>query len=97
MADASCTICLGEYDTKQRKPWDLSCGHCVCEECFNQHGTTSLSHCPECRKPINGAAHPAYAMLRLLERLQVKSFPIGKAAARPSCHVHVGLPPDYTL
>jgi hypothetical protein len=85
--DASCTICLGVYNAEARKPWDIGCGHCVCEECFEHHGQGRLTTCPECRQPVRNP-HLQYAMLRLLER-RVKSFPIGKLPHRTLGALHL--------
>ncbi|WIA20297.1 hypothetical protein OEZ85_006129 [Tetradesmus obliquus] len=55
------------------KPFDLGCGHCVCEQCFN---TSKFALCVECRQPTNNP-HLQYTLLRMLQPTSPTSFPIG--------------------
>ncbi|KAF6251147.1 hypothetical protein COO60DRAFT_1629085, partial [Scenedesmus sp. NREL 46B-D3] len=69
----TCIICCLAYNVTRRRPFDLGCGHCVCEQCFN---TSKLAICVECRQPTNNP-HLQYTLLRMLQPTSPTSFPIG--------------------
>ena len=74
----ACCVCFSSYNTGNRRPWDLGCGHCVCEHCF-YNTCSQLKTCPECRNPLLNP-HPQFALLRILEtRQQLASHPIEDA------------------
>uniref|UniRef100_A0A383VPR1 RING-type domain-containing protein n=1 Tax=Tetradesmus obliquus TaxID=3088 RepID=A0A383VPR1_TETOB len=69
----TCIICCLAYNVTSRRPFDLGCGHCVCEQCFN---TSKFALCVECRQPTNNP-HLQYTLLRMLQPTSPTSFPIG--------------------
>ena len=48
-----CNICFESYDTENKKPIALSCGHIICEMCLITY-TKKIKDagCPTCRKKI---------------------------------------------
>lgn len=69
----SCAVCLNPFDTAQRRPWDLGCGHCFCEACVRQ-SRSSFARCPECRARTS-QPHVAVALLRFLESRAASAAP----------------------
>ena len=47
----SCTICDHNYDTQEKRPQVLPCGHTFCFSCLKQIELSERKFCPLCRKP----------------------------------------------
>jgi hypothetical protein len=81
----TCSICLFPFTAKRHRPWDLGCGHCICEPCFK---AGELLVCPVCRGPVNNP-HPQFALLSYLDRAAVvHSHPVPGAC----CHTFLPMP-----
>ncbi|KAG0703715.1 Kinase D-interacting substrate [Chionoecetes opilio] len=44
-----CNVCLDEYNTKERRPRSLSCGHSICTHCISLMLEQRRVTCPLCR------------------------------------------------
>ena len=74
----TCSICLSMFT----EPVRLSCGHCVCQVCFEElrvYAKPKLPKCPLCRASISGDAVPA---------VSENAF-VRKSARTRSCGQHV--------
>lgn len=64
----SCTVCTLPFDSKDKKPMTLSCGHSFCAKCIQ-----SFSSCPTCRASFNkGNEKPNYTLIALVEQITDK-------------------------
>ncbi|XP_045613776.1 osteoclast-stimulating factor 1 isoform X2 [Procambarus clarkii] len=45
-----CEVCLEDYDTEERRPRSLSCGHSLCTSCITETLMRGVLKCPFCRK-----------------------------------------------
>ncbi|XP_071518895.1 alpha-latrocrustotoxin-Lt1a-like isoform X1 [Panulirus ornatus] len=48
-----CEVCLEDYDSKERRPRSLSCGHSFCTCCITETLMRGPLQCPFCRKTHN--------------------------------------------
>lgn len=63
-----CHVCYNPFNSANRKPLDLGCGHCFCAACFSTAARTTFKSCPECRVPVKNP-HVSYALLRVVSEL----------------------------
>jgi hypothetical protein len=59
-----CGVCFLRFDNEGRRPIDLGCGHCFCQECTTKQ-PDSFRRCPECRV-ASVHPHPCFTLLRIL-------------------------------
>jgi len=68
-----CPICLIRFDSKERTPRNIGCGHTVCEECLKNLIDRNMQNCPICRKVLEKrkaiSTYPkSYALMELIEQ-----------------------------
>jgi hypothetical protein len=63
-----CEVCFLRFDNEGRRPIDLGCGHCFCQECTANH-PDSFSVCPDCRV-ASLHPHTSFALLRILAEVE---------------------------
>lgn len=66
-----CSVCLSGYNSSNKRPFDLGCGHSFCEQCIKS-SPRSFRSCPECRTRASNP-HANIALLRLLDSLGANS------------------------
>ena len=57
-----CQICLEGYNTANRIPKNLSCGHTFCDRCLKKLGNGFEIECPKCRQKSKNNLPICYAM-----------------------------------
>jgi hypothetical protein len=58
----NCQICLEGYNTANRIPKNLSCGHTFCDRCLKKVGTGIEIECPKCRQKSKNNLSICYAI-----------------------------------
>jgi hypothetical protein len=63
-----CGVCFLRFDNAGRRPINLGCGHCFCQEC-TANQPDSFRTCPDCRVP-SVHPHTSFALLRILTDME---------------------------
>jgi len=58
-----CPSCLLRYNSKDRSPYILACGHSLCSQCF-----PCYQNCPFCNESIATTPRPNYALLEMVNQ-----------------------------
>jgi len=64
-----CSVCLDRYNSSDRKPLILPCGHTVCQGCCQTH-IARERFCPMCRQPLNNRLEDLQVNYALMFDLQ---------------------------
>lgn len=48
--DITCPICFDQYNSQDKIPRILQCGHTFCQNCLMDLRTSNILTCPTCRK-----------------------------------------------
>ncbi|CAL4168856.1 unnamed protein product, partial [Meganyctiphanes norvegica] len=69
MDDIECEICCNIYNSENRRPKNLPCGHIFCQACMAKEFAIGKSTCPTCRSPHNAQRVEDLPICILVERL----------------------------
>ena len=75
MISYSCRKCKNQYNTNDRKPLELVCGHDICEKCFVE-ATNSSDNIFKCPLEENISFHKSQALRnsdRLLKVIEIRT------------------------
>ncbi|XP_042221997.1 uncharacterized protein LOC121866410 [Homarus americanus] len=87
-----CQVCFEKYNSVNRKPHSVTCGHSFCSVCLTDMMKNGLSSCPHCRKALNTSTLDTipvnYSILSLVEAVErtsidLSSLGVSEAPVRP--------------
>ncbi len=81
VATPHCPVCFRDYGPGLQRPWDLGCGHCICQRCYASLATSGRRQCPIDRTAWD-KPHVNYELLNFIEAL-VKARGLGAGGDRP--------------
>ena len=75
-----CGVCFEKYDTANREPFVLLCGHSLCKSCVR---ILPENNCPQCRQPFaDGSPRQNFALLDVLRSFAADGIPAAGAPNR---------------
>ncbi|GAX74747.1 hypothetical protein CEUSTIGMA_g2194.t1 [Chlamydomonas eustigma] len=83
----SCTVCLHSYDNGWHRPYDIGCGHCLCQRCYVKW--TGRKLCPACRKEWHNP-HVSFDFLGAIDIIKAKQRELRQAVPghTSTSHIH---------